>query len=210
MSSSPDNKDNKVGEEVGLLEEACDAVNSLCVNTMQGIQDIVTSTANFIVPVVKGVVDAILPPSSSKDNNNKDCNKTNGNGKSSKSPKNGNGGNVVVSFNRNLIRVAGLSGALAVGLGAYGAHVIMINDKIPDNQKHSFKTANMYHFVGTFGLVAASMASYPKVSGTLMAVGSTIFCGSCYYFGFTGDTSLNKYAPVGGSTLILAWLSLVL
>jgi len=200
-SSSPDK------ESIGLLEETCDAVGSLCTNTMQGIQDIVTSTAGFIVPVIKGVVDAILPGTAKKD-----VGKTNGNGSSkssdNKAPK-GNGA-IVVGFNRNLIRVAGLSGALAVGLGAYGAHVIMINDKIPDNQKNSFKTANMYHFLGTMGIVASSMGTYPKVSGTLMAVGTTIFCGSCYYFGFTGDTSLNKYAPVGGSTLILAWLSLIL
>lgn len=39
----------------------------------------------------------------------------------------------------------------------------MVNDKIPENQKHSFKTANMYHFIGTFGLIASSMSSYPKV-----------------------------------------------
>jgi uncharacterized membrane protein YgdD (TMEM256/DUF423 family) len=42
-----------------------------------------------------------------------------------------------------------------------------------------------------------------------MAVGTSVFCGACYYHGLTGDQSVKKYAPYGGSTLIVAWLSLL-
>ncbi|XP_021960334.1 transmembrane protein 256 isoform X2 [Folsomia candida] len=172
--------------------------------------DIMNSTTQFLGPVLKGLVDAtvgIMPGGGGGNNGSKKDYKQ---GKNMSTKSNGNGNGLFLPFNRNLVRIAGLSGALAVGLGAYGAHVIMVNDKIPENQKHSFKTANMYHFIGTFGLIASSMSSYPKVSGFLMTLGTCVFCGSCYLYGFTGDQSMAKLAPFGGSTLIVAWLSLVL
>jgi len=39
----------------------------------------------------------------------------------------------------------------------------MIKDDIPEDQKHSFRTANMYHFVGTLGLVASALGKHPKI-----------------------------------------------
>jgi len=102
---------------------------------------------------------------------------------------------------QSMVRVAGISGALAVGLGAYGAHVIMLNDQIPDEQKHSYRTANMYHFVGTFGLVASALGKRPMITGILMATGTILFCGSCYIHGMTGDSRVKKFAPLGGTTL---------
>lgn len=88
----------------------------------------------------------------------------------------------ILSFDRQLIRLAGISGAIAVGLGAYGSHgkvrrieftgltftivwflVVMMNNNIPEEQKNSFRTASMYHFFGTFGIVAASLTRYPAV-----------------------------------------------
>lgn len=38
-----------------------------------------------------------------------------------------------------------------------------MKDDIPEVQKNSFRTASMYHFFGTFGLVASSMTKYPAV-----------------------------------------------
>ncbi len=67
------------------------------------------------------------------------------------------------SIDRQWIRLAGISGAIAIGLGAYGSHVVMMNDSIPEVQKNSFRTASMYHFFGTFGLIASSMTRYPAV-----------------------------------------------
>jgi len=113
-------------------------------------------------------------------------------------------------FNRNFVRIAGLSGALAVALGAYGSHVIEMSDKVDDERKRSFRSANLYHFIGTFGLIASSLAKYPSVSGGLMAAGTLVFCGSCYVYAVSGDAAYKKYAPYGGTTLIVAWLSLVL
>lgn len=84
---------------------------------------------------------------------------------STKASSNGSPGGGL-TFNRNVVRIAGLSGALAVGLGAYGAHVVMTNPEVPDEQKISFRTANLYHFIGTGGLIAASLGRYPRVVST--------------------------------------------
>lgn len=88
----------------------------------------------------------------------------------------------ILSFDRQLIRLAGISGAIAVGMGAYGAHgkfcrniflkfdiynrifpVVLMKEDIPEEQKNSFRTASMYHFFGTFGIVASSLTRYPAV-----------------------------------------------
>lgn len=81
-----------------------------------------TSTSQFIGPVLKSLVDAtlgIMPGGGGNGNGSKkDMKKI-----STKSSGNGNGKGVpTMLFSRNLIRMAGLSGAFAVGLGAYGAH----------------------------------------------------------------------------------------
>lgn len=108
--------------------------------------------------MIKGLLDAaacILPQGASsktKESKKAISTKANGNG----SPGGG------IGFNRNVVRLAGVSGALAVGLGAYGAHVVMTNPDVPDEQKISFRTANLYHFIGTGGLIAASLGRFPR------------------------------------------------
>jgi len=186
---------------------------------MESFQDILLQGSN----VFRGVLDitmSMIPGCKEKAGGNGNGKKGNGNGKASAallSPKKTNkaccSGNPVFNSlstsGRSMIRLAGISGALAVGLGAYGAHVIMINEHIPEEQKHSLRTANMYHFIGTFGLVASALGRHPLLTGLLMATGTFVFCGTCYYHGMTGDPRIKKFAPFGGTTLILAWLSLV-
>jgi len=187
---------------------------------MQNIQDLVSQGCSLVYPVFQGVIDltaAVIPGVSTKD-------KVNGGHPSSSSPvvikenpgksccrRNWMTGNLAMpGASRSMIRLAGLSGAFAVGLGAYGAHVIMKNDNISEDQKNSYRTANLYHFIGTFGLVASSLSKYPIVTGVLMATGTLLFCGTCYCHGITGNTKITGLAPFGGTTLILAWLSLIL
>ena len=51
------------------------------------------------------------------------------------------------------LKVAGLSGALAVGLGAAGAHAIKTNEQA---YKDVYKTASTYHLVHTAPLALAA------------------------------------------------------
>ena len=107
-----------------------------------------------------------------------------------------------------LRRLAGLSGASAVGAAAYGAHGLSDADPV---RKKAFENGNRMHLVHSVMLAVAPILKprAPRVSGTLFAAGIAIFSGSCYAAALTGARENGRFAPVGGSTLILAWLSLV-
>jgi uncharacterized membrane protein YgdD (TMEM256/DUF423 family) len=104
------------------------------------------------------------------------------------------------------IRVAGLSGAIAVSLGAYGAHGLK---KMSDDQKMVFETANRYHFIHTLAMFAVPMTNRPNLVGSLLLAGIAIFSGSCYVHGVTGDERIIRLTPYGGMLLISAWLSMI-
>lgn len=105
------------------------------------------------------------------------------------------------------VRLAGLSGASAVALGAYGAHNFTAEKQ---EMKKVYDTANFYHFVHTMALLAVPLTRRPALSGTLLVGGMSVFCGTIYYHALTEEKSLRKYTPYGGVLLILAWLSMVL
>ncbi|XP_071501851.1 transmembrane protein 256 homolog [Diadema antillarum] len=105
------------------------------------------------------------------------------------------------------LRVAGISGALAVALGAYGAHGM--KGQSPD-VKHTFDTGNRYHFLHTLALLAVPMSRNPTLTGSLISVGMLLFSGTCYFSALTGSTALNRLAPIGGLTLIAGWASMAL
>lgn len=60
------------------------------------------------------------------------------------------------------VRIAGLLGASAVVLGAYGAHKSYPKEKGADLQR-IFETGNRYHFLNTLGLLAVPLCRYPKI-----------------------------------------------
>lgn len=111
---------------------------------------------------------------------------------------------------RKWVTVAGLMGASAVSIGAFGSHVLYPRKEIPDSRKAVFETANKYHFISSLALIGVPFARKSGLTGTLFITGTLIFCGSCYYYAITDNKNVSKYAPYGGATLILAWLSLAL
>ncbi|KAI8120344.1 transmembrane protein 256 homolog [Lucilia cuprina] len=111
--------------------------------------------------------------------------------------------------NYNFVRLAGLSGASAVVLGAIGSHHLNIQDK--PELRNVFETANRFHFFHSIALLGMPMAKYPLVSGSLMVLGTLFFSGTLYYRAFTGNKPpYARMAPLGGTCLILAWLSLLI
>ncbi|XP_071455427.1 transmembrane protein 256 homolog isoform X2 [Hetaerina americana] len=107
------------------------------------------------------------------------------------------------------IRLAGVFGASAVILGAYGAHTF--NKQVKnDDLKVAFETANRYHFLHTIPLLALPLVRRPNLVGTLMISGMTIFCGTCYAYAFTGNTTIRQFTPYGGTLLIFGWLAMLL
>ena len=108
--------------------------------------------------------------------------------------------------------VAGfLLGALAVVLGAFGAHALTgaaaewVN---ADKRPGWWETAVDYQFRHALLLLAVRTPTRAAlVSGVLIGVGVVLFCGSLYVMAVTGNPWLGRVTPVGGAALIGAWIS---
>ncbi|XP_053601026.1 transmembrane protein 256 homolog [Plodia interpunctella] len=108
------------------------------------------------------------------------------------------------------VRLAGLSGAAAVVLGAMGAHRTFPETDTKEDLKKIFETANRFHFLHTLALMTVPLCKRPIVAGSFFIAGMGLFSGTCYYHCFTGDRSLRRLTPIGGSCLILGWIAMVL
>jgi len=106
------------------------------------------------------------------------------------------------------VKVAGISGALAVSLAAYGAHKKYPKDQVGD-LKAIYESASKIHFIHTLAILGVPLAKYPVVSGSMFMLGTLLFTGPCYYHAFSGENKFGKVAPIGGTVLILAWVSLI-
>ncbi|KAL6748479.1 hypothetical protein V8C86DRAFT_1149486 [Haematococcus lacustris] len=104
--------------------------------------------------------------------------------------------------------LAGISGASAVALGAYGAHGFPASTDAYFLEV--FKRANHYHLIHSGLLAVAPLARRPTWVAGLAAVGTLLFSGSCYAIALTQNRAFAKAAPMGGLTLIAAWLALAL
>ncbi|XP_028401552.1 transmembrane protein 256 homolog [Dendronephthya gigantea] len=104
---------------------------------------------------------------------------------------------------------AGVSGALAIALGAYGSHAKSLN--LPENKefKQSFDSANRYHLLHNVVLLAMPLMKRPTLVGSLFISGQLLFCGSLYTAALTRNKKYGKPAPYGGMLLIAAWISMV-
>ena len=110
-----------------------------------------------------------------------------------------------------LVRLAGLSGAAAVALGAYGAHVLNVSKEgVSEEQRKAFEVANRYHLIHSVALLGVPLVRKPSLTGCLMVGGILMFCGTTYYHAFTADKQYRQFTPYGGILLIAAWLSMIL
>jgi uncharacterized membrane protein YgdD (TMEM256/DUF423 family) len=114
----------------------------------------------------------------------------------------------------NWSAIAAVFLALAVGLGAFGAHGLKA--RLDANHLDIYKTAVLYHFLHALGLLIVSVL--PK-TGTisaesantvcwLLAAGILIFSGSLYALSVTGVSVLGAITPIGGVAFIVGWLLL--
>ena len=101
--------------------------------------------------------------------------------------------------------LAGLGGATAVGLAAFGAHGFKPQDKYYEKV---YERANTFHFHGSILMALAPITRRPSLVGGLAAAGTLAFSGSCYATALLEDRSKGKLAPVGGFAFIAAWLAM--
>jgi len=114
---------------------------------------------------------------------------------------------------RLALLLASLLLALAVALGAFGAHALKA--RVGPDLQTVWATAVQYHAwhaLGLFG-VGILMTVRPGLSGLalpawLMIAGIALFSGSLYALVLTGARGLGAVAPLGGAAFIAAWLTL--
>jgi uncharacterized membrane protein YgdD (TMEM256/DUF423 family) len=100
--------------------------------------------------------------------------------------------------------------ALAVGLGAIGAHALKA--QLSTEQLATYHTAvqyQMYHALGLLvvGLLGLQQRSlWFEASGWAMLVGIVLFSGLLYAWLATGQRILVHFVPVGGVAFIIGWL----
>ncbi|CAL4059418.1 unnamed protein product, partial [Meganyctiphanes norvegica] len=80
----------------------------------------------------------------------------------------------------------------------------------PEELKQVYETANRYHFLHTLALLGVPLCKRPKLAGPMLAVGTLIFSGTCYYYALTGSRNVRQYTPYGGMLLIAGWLAMIL
>ena len=110
--------------------------------------------------------------------------------------------------------VAAVFLALAVTLGAFGAHALRA--RFDAYATGIWEKAVLYHFIHAIGLLVVPLLSrsgaLPYAAADrvcwLLAAGILIFAGSLYALAFTGIRTLGAITPLGGTAFIAAWLLL--
>lgn len=98
-----------------------------------------------------------------------------------------------------LVVLAALSGAMAVGAGAFGAH------GASGDAARWLTTGAHYQIVhAVAALVAAQMGA--RGPGWLFVAGSAVFAGTLYLMALGLPKWLGAVTPVGGVLLIAGWL----
>lgn len=110
------------------------------------------------------------------------------------------------------LAVAAFNLALAVMIGAFGAHGLK---KIESEQQLAWwQTATDYFFYHALGLLALAIIAKTipqiaiKASFWLIQIGIILFCGSLYIMALGLPRGLGAITPIGGFLMILGWLTL--
>ena len=103
-------------------------------------------------------------------------------------------------------RIAAFNGALAVGLGAFGAHGL--SSVLEARQTvNIWETAVFYHFVHALVLLwGADRGKAVMKPWWCFLLGTAVFSGALYALAVSGEKWLGAVAPVGGMALLIGWL----
>lgn len=102
--------------------------------------------------------------------------------------------------------------ALAVALGAFGAHAL--KSRIAPDLQTVWQTAVQYHAWHALGLFGVGLyllhrpgATFAGWSAWLFVAGIVLFSGSLYALALTGTRALGAVTPVGGAAFVAGWLA---
>ena len=112
------------------------------------------------------------------------------------------------------LAIAGVLIATATALGAFGTHAL--KPVLPPARFDSFEIGVTYQFFHALGLLGIALLrrSHPESAGfrwcaRLILVGLLLFSGSIYALTFGAPRFLGMVAPIGGTSLMVAWVVFV-
>ena len=108
---------------------------------------------------------------------------------------------------------AGISGAIGVALGAFGAHAL--KSRLTPEHLQTFETGVRYQIYHAAGLLGAAFAAgqWPGAgllvwAGWAFVLGTVLFSGSLYLLVMTNKRWLGAITPFGGLAFIAGWILL--
>jgi uncharacterized membrane protein YgdD (TMEM256/DUF423 family) len=119
-----------------------------------------------------------------------------------------------VTLDRLFLMLGAVSGLIAVGAGAFGAHALRA--RLTPELLGVFETGARYQMYHALALVAAAwvVSRWPESlaawAGWLFLAGTIVFSGSLYALALTGVRWLGAVTPLGGLCFLAGWLCLAL
>ncbi|HWU56701.1 MAG TPA: DUF423 domain-containing protein [Rhizomicrobium sp.] len=110
--------------------------------------------------------------------------------------------------------IAGITGALAVLLAAFGEHALA--GRIAPRNFVTFANGTRYQMYHALAMGLAALAArgkaaaLAKAAALLFLIGTLLFSGSLYALALTGVKILGFVTPLGGLALIAGWVLLAL
>jgi uncharacterized membrane protein YgdD (TMEM256/DUF423 family) len=98
-----------------------------------------------------------------------------------------------------LVRLAALSGAVAVMAGAFGAH------GATGDPAAWLKTGGEYEMIHAVAAIVAARLGVPLAAALLLG-GSALFAATLYAMAFGAPHWLGAVTPLGGAAMIAGWL----
>ncbi len=111
--------------------------------------------------------------------------------------------------------IGSINMALAVGLGAFGAHGLQ--GKITERMLEIYQTSVQYHMIHAIGILIIALAAdrfgHPTIlawAGWTMLLGIIFFSGSLYILSTSGVKILGAITPIGGILFMVGWALLAI
>lgn len=110
--------------------------------------------------------------------------------------------------------IAGVSGFIAVALGAFAAHAL--RKRLAAEHLAIFQTGVQYQMYHTFAILAVALLQYWTEPSRLMVLagwcfvaGIVLFSGSLYLLAFTRNRAFGPITPLGGLAFLAGWVLLI-
>jgi uncharacterized membrane protein YgdD (TMEM256/DUF423 family) len=113
-------------------------------------------------------------------------------------------------MSKTILMTASILLALAVAIGAFGAHGLKAH--LSEAMLQTWKTGVEYHFYHALGLLLMGVLSVSMPSNILnwsaifLFAGIVLFSGSLYVLAITGIKWLGAITPLGGLSFIVGWV----